>query len=240
MLRTGRNNVAIMAIFSLHHKTVGRTTHKAGTAGAHIRYICRAKTARQVLRNGLPESPFTMARWFNEQEEQERKNARMLDKIMVALPLELDAGAREDVVLRFIEAITQNRVYWVAAFHDQGKDEDNPHCHIAIYDRDLDSHKAVCGLSEQGSTQRLRQQWSQLLNEALAQAGTQARVDHRSLKDQGISRAPTIHEGVRARAMEKRGIRPQSKTKSSKGRDIRYEDIDQGQTRSEYNRSLNE
>jgi hypothetical protein len=227
-----------MAIFSLHHKTVGRTTHKPGTAGAHIRYICRAKTARQVLRNGLPESPFTMARWFNAREEGERKNARMLDKIMVALPLELDVGAREEAVLRFIEAITQNRVYWVAAFHDQGKDEQNPHCHIAIYDRDLDSNKAVCGLSEQGSTQRLRQEWSAILNDALAQAGAAARVDHRSLKNQGIDRAPTIHEGVRSRAMQKRGIRPQSKPKSDKGRTIHYEDIDQGQTRAEYNQSL--
>lgn len=227
-----------MAIFSLHHKTVGRTTHKPGTAGAHIRYICRAKTARLVLRNGLPESPFTIARWFNTQEEAERKNARMLDKIMVALPLELDEQQRQDVVRRFIEEITQNRVYWVAAFHDQGKDSTNPHCHIAIYDRDLETHKAVCGLSDQGSTKRLREMWSNILNDTLESIGSLERVDHRSLKAQGIDRAPTVHEGVAVRAMAKRGERPSSKTIKSKGRDIRYDEIDQGNTRLEYNESL--
>jgi hypothetical protein len=37
----------------------------------------------------------------------------------------------------------------------------------------------------------IRQRWAQVTNEALRQAGPSARVDHRSLQDQGIDREPT-------------------------------------------------
>lgn len=229
-----------MAIFSLHHKTIGRTTHKPGTAGAHIRYICRAGTMRTVLRNGFPESPFTMATWLNKQEEQERKNARMLDKIMVALPLELTEREREDLVVDYLFHITQDKVYWVAAFHDLGKDANNPHCHIAIYDRCLETHRALCSLSEQGSTQMLRELWAKCVNAYLVKVGVTDRVDHRSLKEQGIDRKPQIHEGVRARAMRTRGVEPVSQDKiDHRGREIRYTEIDEG-SRASYNEGLKE
>ena len=37
-----------MAIYSLSHSSIGRTTHAAGTAGAHVMYITRQLAARQV------------------------------------------------------------------------------------------------------------------------------------------------------------------------------------------------
>jgi hypothetical protein len=46
-----------------------------------------------------------------------------------------------------------------------------------------------------------------LTNDALRAAQQEARVDHRSLADQGIDRAPTTHKGVEVTQLERRGIR---------------------------------
>jgi hypothetical protein len=41
----------------------------------------------------------------------------------------------------------------------------------------------------------------------LEQKGLEERIDHRTLKAQGIDREPTIHMGAEATALERRGIR---------------------------------
>ena len=48
--------------------------------------------------------------------------------------------------------------------------------------------------------------WADHVNQYLEQAGRDERIDHRSFADQGKDEQPTIHEGVAARAMEKKGI----------------------------------
>lgn len=50
-----------------------------------------------------------------------------------------------------------------------------------------------------------RKNWANVTNEFLESKGIDARIDHRSYKDQGIDLQPTIHEGVTARKMEKEG-----------------------------------
>jgi hypothetical protein len=52
----------------------------------------------------------------------------------------------------------------------------------------------------------LRPRWAALQNEHLAAHGIAARVDHRSLADQGIDREPTSHLGPAVSGMERRGI----------------------------------
>jgi hypothetical protein len=49
--------------------------------------------------------------------------------------------------------------------------------------------------------------WAQLCNQALEQYGHPERIDHRSYERQEIDQIPTVHLGVAASAMEKRGIR---------------------------------
>lgn len=51
-----------------------------------------------------------------------------------------------------------------------------------------------------------REAWADHVNRYLEQAGRTERIDHRSFADQGRDEQPTIHEGVIARAMEKKGI----------------------------------
>ena len=51
-----------------------------------------------------------------------------------------------------------------------------------------------------------RAAWAETVNRCLEQSGRDERVDHRSYAERGMDEQPTIHEGVVARAMEKKGI----------------------------------
>ena len=51
-----------------------------------------------------------------------------------------------------------------------------------------------------------RAAWADEVNRCLEQKGLEERIDHRSFADQGKDEQPSIHEGVAARAMEKKGI----------------------------------
>lgn len=51
-----------------------------------------------------------------------------------------------------------------------------------------------------------REAWADASNRYLERAGREERIDHRSYADRGLTEQPTIHEGVSARAMEKKGI----------------------------------
>ena len=51
-----------------------------------------------------------------------------------------------------------------------------------------------------------REVWANAVNRSLERYGFDERVDHRSFADQGRDEQPTIHEGVAARALEKKGI----------------------------------
>ena len=51
-----------------------------------------------------------------------------------------------------------------------------------------------------------RAAWADSVNRCLERSGHEERVDHRSNAERGLDEQPTIHEGVAARAMEKKGI----------------------------------
>ena len=51
-----------------------------------------------------------------------------------------------------------------------------------------------------------RKAWAEVTNRYLQQYGHDARIDHRSHAERGLDEQPTIHEGVTARALERKGI----------------------------------
>ena len=51
-----------------------------------------------------------------------------------------------------------------------------------------------------------RKAWADVTNRYLEQYGHDARIDHRSHTERGLAEQPTIHEGVVARALKKKGI----------------------------------
>lgn len=171
-------------------------------------------------------------------EDTDRKNARVIDKVLVALPRELNGEQRAALIRAFAERVTEGRASWLAAFHEGGKDIENPHVHLVIRDRDASGRRAA-RLSEKGSTERLRVLWEQEANAALAKARRPERIDRRTLKAQGVRRQPTIHEGVRSRRLDRKRLRPQSRVRTvrnaalarSPSREVDYRRLDAGSSR---------
>lgn len=232
----------IVAIYSLNHSSVGRTTHAAGTAGAHIGYITRSSACLEVLAERMPsaqagERGGEARAWLDAQEAADRKNARVIDKLMLALPCELNAEQQSALVRSFAESVTEGRAPWFAAIHQDHPE--NPHAHLVIRDKDLATGKRVVGLSEKGSTDRLREVWERHANLALEMAGRDERIDRRSLKAQGVDREPTIHVGPTAAAIERQGKTVPSQVRTTRrGREVRYPEIDGGKTRSQHNAQI--
>ncbi|NQX95092.1 MAG: MobA/MobL family protein [Erythrobacter sp.] len=239
-----------MAIYSLNHKPIGRSTHQPGTASAHIQYITRYRAASEVVAEHMPADPGPAMKWMDEQEVSSRKNARLVDKVMVALPRELDAVQRSELVRDFAAAVTKGRVPWIAAIHDMGKDAQNPHAHFAFRDRDHDTGKRVLRLSDSerdrkkaglapNGTEWLRTVWETCANQALERAGRSERIDRRSLEAQGIERDPGVHIGPKANELARKDQVPPSRVANDEnGREIRWPEIDRGKSRVEHNRAI--
>ena len=238
-----------MAIYSLNHAAIGKATQARGyTAVAHVRYVARRKACVRLLAARMPATSAKAQRWLREQEDQDRKNARVCDKVLLALPRELSATQRAELVHAFAEEVTRGKASWLAAFHEKGKDLHNPHCHLVIRDRDPETGKRVCAMSERGSTERLRLLWEEHANRSLKRAGREERIDRRTLRAQGIQRRPTIHEGLSARDMQRDGKRVSSRVRTvrngigakSAEREVDYRKLDQGRSRPGHNEYLRE
>jgi MobA/MobL family len=253
-----------MAIYSLRLSSVGKTTQKQPfTAAAHMKYVTRKAAVTHVVAARMPEVRRQAIAWLRHQERDDRKNARVIDKVVLALPRELTNAHRYALVKAFAEELTQGRASWFAAFHMHGKDTDNPHCHLILRDRDVETGKRVMFLSagkkeaalrrDKGQAaptgvREIRALWEQCANAALQVAGRTERIDRRTLAAQGVRRNPQVHEGPNIRAMHARDYRPKSRDRvawvrggrrqAGAQRVVRWAEIDRGLTRVEYNAAL--
>jgi hypothetical protein len=188
----------MMAIFHLNHRPIGRSTHRSGYAAAHARYILRSSAvvyAAATLPNA-ERTPAASVQWFRDRERTARANARLADRVVVALPLELSLDEQKHLLRDFLATLDpQSRCPMIYAIHARNEDAQNPHAHIMLIDADRETGKRVLMLSERKSTERLREAWEQSVNRALEQKGLDVRVDRRTLAAQGIEREPEIHVG---------------------------------------------
>ncbi|MGX8702196.1 MobA/MobL family protein [Caproiciproducens sp.] len=60
--------------------------------------------------------------------------------------------------------------------------------------------------NDKRKAEQWRSAWADLCNRALEQKGLLERIDHRSYKRQSVEQIPTVHMGVAATQMERRGI----------------------------------
>jgi ATP-dependent exoDNAse (exonuclease V) alpha subunit len=163
---------------------------------------------------------------WNAAERMERRgDARVAREYQVALPAELDGAQRLQLVRTYARELAErHNVAIDLAVHAPraGGDPRNYHAHLLATSREITStgFGAKAGLDMQGEDRRrlglpvgiaeiraMRARWAVLSNEALAAAGLSVRVDHRSLRLQGIDREPTPHIPFAAIQMERRGLR---------------------------------
>ena len=209
------------------HSAIGKTTHKRGFAYSHVNYITREDACSKVLAGNMPDSREDGARAFFDREANKdgvAANARIADTFIIALPIELSKQQRHQAVASFMDKIGKGRIAWLAAFHDMGEDEHNPHCHLILRDADVETGRKVLGTTTSAKDVReaeahgwkvpprmtskdLRVAWCEHLNGEMERHGHEARFDARTLKEQGVDREPQIHVGPQASAMAEKGKR---------------------------------
>lgn len=265
-----------MAIYSFNHDTFGKTTNRAGAAGENAAYNSRQDATRlddaieaqsgaaanaaynardeavyAIRSHVIPADAQAAEAWFRGQERAERKNARMSDRFIAALPRELTPEQCIEAVEGFCREVTGDRIPWHFALHlelDKKNDLDwNPHTHIIFRDRDIETGRRVLytsagpkerrQLEAKGiatwSTKDFRVAWNDHLNRALERAGREERVDHRSLEEQGIDRQPGLHLGPGSQHAAGKGHAFESRDLPIGARTIPYTVLDDG-TRAEH------
>ena len=223
-----------MAIYHCSVKAVSRSAGRSSTAAAAYRAGCEITDGRTgevhdytkkrgvesadiVLPDGAPEwANDRSALWNAAETAERRKDACVAREFEVALPSELPASERRRLAVDFAKEMANREGCAVdVAIHAPGKEGDNRnhHAHILRTTRKvgpdgltdkLDTEKA--GRKRGDDLAAVRTRWAELVNERLQENGIEARVDHRSLKDQGIDREPTSHKGPAVTAMERRGV----------------------------------
>jgi len=165
--------------------------------------------------------------WNAAERAERQRNSRVAREYQVALPAELDADRRLQLARTFAQELAERHNVAVdLAVHAPraGGDPRNHHAHLLVTTREvgasglgaktgLDMHSderrrrgLPHGFAEIiNETKALRERWAVLSNEAFAAAGLAVRIDHRSLRDQGIDREPTPHVPFAALQIERRG-----------------------------------
>jgi hypothetical protein len=158
----------------------------------------------------------------------ERANGVLFRQVEFALPTELQARHQVELALEFSRKVAAAELPYTMAVH-RGKGH-NPHCHLLLserlndgYDRTSEAwfkraapvgkppesggaRKADIGSKRKTWLAEIRETWASLANVALESAGHTARIDHRSLAEQGNGRLPQIHLGPNVVELEEKGI----------------------------------
>ncbi len=223
-----------MAIYHLSVKTISRSSGRSATAAAAYRAGCKITDERTgeihdyTHKGGvvsaelhLPENAPAWASdraalWNAAEVAETRKNSTVAREFEIALPAELTQEQRRELANELAREIVKKHGCGVdVCIHEPNKkgDQQNHHAHILLTTRRL----SLDGFGEKtreldertsGAVDHWRDRFAQLQNAALERAGHNARVDHRSLENQGIEREPTVHLGVAATGFERRTGEP--------------------------------
>lgn len=223
-----------MAIYHLHVSTGSRA--KGQSAAAKAQYILRQgrykKNSDEMLFSMSSNMPAWAAasplEYWRAADDFERANGVLFREVELALPVELNLPQKIQLAKKFAAETAEGQMPYTMGLH-RGK-EHNPHLHLVMSERYNDGHRrtpetwfrraASAGNSpESGGARKsdissrrktwleqIRFMWAHMANEALAAAGFSARIDHRTLAEQGEDRLPQIHMGPNIVEMEQKGL----------------------------------
>ena len=215
-----------MAIYHLSMKIISRSSGYSAVASAAYRSGSLMLDERTGLthdytrKSGVAEAviltPATAPAWCTNRAElwnavekaERRKNSQLAREIELAIPHELPQDAARETVLAFVREnfVSQGMIADVAFHH---MDKTNPHAHIMLTTRAVGPAGfggKVRDWNDRTHAETWRASWADHANRALANAGYQKEIDHRSYERQGLEKTPGIHLGKSACAMETRGI----------------------------------
>jgi hypothetical protein len=216
-----------MAIYRFEAKVIARSQGRSATASAAYRAAESIEDERTgtvfdyTRKRGVlyaeiltpPDTPAWMedrAQLWNAVEKAEkRKDAQLARDLLLSLPHELTLAQRRELIREFVtsEFVAEGMIADVAIHApDRGADERNYHAHVLLTMRELAGNGFGLKVREWNATAQLeawREHWADAVNRHLEQHGCAARVDHRSLADQGIDREPEPKQGPVATEMER-------------------------------------
>lgn len=205
----------------VHDHTTGETfdyTRKQGVDYTEI--VLPTEAVKQDINWARDRS----ALWNAAEQAENRSNSRVAREYEVALPHEMSPGQRVELVRAFSQGLADR--YGVAvdiaihAPHRHG-DERNHHAHLMTTTRKIeaaglgakteiewsDGNRRKAGLGPaKEEISLIRGQWAEITNQRLKELSLEIRIDHRSLRTQGLEREPTSHLGPAVSGMERRGI----------------------------------
>lgn len=223
-----------MATYHLSTKIISRKKGQNAVASAAYRSgekLTDAKTgdvkdyerrAQGVAFKGIfappdaPEWAHDRQQLWNEVERVERrKDAQLVREFEISLPHEMTGQQRQWLVTDFVREQFLRRGYVAdVAIHTPGKGSDarNHHAHVMVAMRAIDADGFAPtkdrSLNRVAQLEEWREKWADLANRHLERHGYTARIDHRSLEEQGITpgaHAPEKYEGAAVTAMRARG-----------------------------------
>ena len=180
--------------------------------------------------------------WNAADAAEKRKDAQVAREYQMALPHELTDEQRRYLVQDFVkESFTRKGYVADVCLHapDREGDQRNFHAHILVTDRRLEAQGFAPDKKErqQNATARkadleaLREKWEHHANRHLERYGHAARIDRRSLKDQGSDREPTQHLGPYATQLERDG---EESERGNANRDIEARNQERKEAQREY------
>ncbi len=205
-----------MAIYHLSAKIVSRQSGRSVVAAAAYRSgesldeegtgITHDYTRKEGVEHSEILAPEGAPAWVQQRSElwnaiehiEKRKDAQLAREVEVGLPIELDAAAQVALLRDYVKRAFVDRGM-VADFSIHRDDPNNPHAHILLTMRRISPEGF--GLKERSWNERARlmdwrRDWEEVTNEHLARAGLAIRIDHRSLKAQGLTLEPGRKIGV--------------------------------------------
>lgn len=151
--------------------------------------------------------------WNAVEHFEKRKDSQVARENIVALPHELTLEQNCVLLHGFVnEAYIKRGMVAQVDIHapDSKGNNKNIHAHILMTTRQITRNgfkdKKPRNWNDKQTLKDWRKLWEHHVNLALEKAGHSERVDSRSFEDQGITdKEPSIHMGVEATAMERRG-----------------------------------
>ena len=174
--------------------------------------------------------------WNSVEKIEKSKNSQLAREIEIALPKELDREKQIELVREYVkENFVKIGMCADIALHDKDDGNPHAHILLTmrplnedktwgakskkeyILDENGEKVKLKNGKyktrkintvdwNEQDKAEHWRKAWADITNKYLEENSIQDKVDHRSYQRQGIEQIPTIHLGVSATQMEKKGI----------------------------------
>lgn len=174
--------------------------------------------------------------WNSVEKIEKSKNSQLAREIEIALPKELNREKQIELVREYVKDNFVNVGMCAdIALHDKDDGNPHAHILLTmrplnedttwgakskkeyILDENGEKVKLKNGnyktrkidtvdWNEQDKAEEWRKSWADITNKYLEENSIQEKVDHRSYERQGIEQIPTIHLGVSASQMEKKGI----------------------------------